>query len=205
MGTLHERLQSWGLHNALATIHPELPMVATCNKNLNNTPIDGIWATPGIDILQGGMTGFGTPGLGPTDHRLLWIDVDEASIFGFKIPHPEPIVLTGLPLQDPLIIKCYNNLLQKKRNFYRIPHIIFAIEVKAHTHTISDQDLLLYDRILETYFTLQQQCINKVRKKYAGKVPYSDVIGKRCKEIYLWSLVKAHWHHTHNTYHHVDT
>ena len=85
------QIESWGLINALKERHPNLPTVATCNKNTRNTPIDGIWCSPGIQILQAGMTGFGSPDLGSMDHRLLWVDFSIHSIFGYRPPPLAPI------------------------------------------------------------------------------------------------------------------
>jgi hypothetical protein len=71
-------------------------------------PIDGIFITLDIHAIQGGYT--------PTrwginsDHRLLWIDIDESSIFGnesttFWRPHAR-----RLKMDDPRIVKRYNHI-----------------------------------------------------------------------------------------------
>ena len=46
---------------------------STFIRNTTRTPIDGIWATPGIDILAGGYFSYDEVFQG-TDHRCLWID-----------------------------------------------------------------------------------------------------------------------------------
>jgi hypothetical protein len=61
---------SWGLSNMHKTSHPNLPTVATCNKNRRNIPIEGIWCSPSIDIVSAGMTGFGALDVGKTDHSI---------------------------------------------------------------------------------------------------------------------------------------
>jgi hypothetical protein len=60
-------IESWGLINVHTTHHPELPAVATCNKNRSNVPIDGMWCSPAIEITSAGMSGFRYD-LGKTDH-----------------------------------------------------------------------------------------------------------------------------------------
>jgi hypothetical protein len=83
------QIESWGLIDALKDRHPDLNPVATCNKNTRNKPIDGIWSSPGINILQAGMTEFGSPDMKSMDHRLLWENFSAVnSIFGYRPPKP---------------------------------------------------------------------------------------------------------------------
>jgi len=99
-------MQTWGLTNALRRTHPQRPRVATCNKNRNNIPIDGIWISPGLQISAAGMTGFGELHPDP-DHRILWIDVTTSSLFGFQAPPPDKRPLHSIPLHNPTAIKKY--------------------------------------------------------------------------------------------------
>jgi hypothetical protein len=71
-------------------------------------PIDGIFTTLDIHAIQGGKTPtkWGTN----SDHRLLWIDIDESNIFGnesttFWRPHAR-----RLKMDDPRIVKRYNHI-----------------------------------------------------------------------------------------------
>ena len=52
-------------------------------------PVDGVWATPGITVEQGGMLPFGegTPG---SDHRMTWIDISCHTAFGNIPPEAVP-------------------------------------------------------------------------------------------------------------------
>jgi hypothetical protein len=54
---------------------------STYKRNTRNVPIDGIWATPGIQIKAGGYFDFDEVFHG-TDHRTLWIDINYRSAFG---------------------------------------------------------------------------------------------------------------------------
>jgi hypothetical protein len=56
--------------------------------NTSRTPIDGIWVSSELQILQGGYLPF--DGLiNNTDHRCLWIDISYHQAFGHNMP---PIV-----------------------------------------------------------------------------------------------------------------
>ena len=48
--TAASEIETWGVKNALKQKHPDLMPTATCNKNTNEIPIDGIWTSPGLDI-----------------------------------------------------------------------------------------------------------------------------------------------------------
>jgi hypothetical protein len=41
---------------------------------------------------------------------------------------------------------------------------------------------------------LREDCKTKIRKKYAGNVVYSDIIGNDRKEIRLWNLITTRLH-----------
>jgi hypothetical protein len=61
---------------------------STYKQNMSQTPIDGIWISPGLNIISGGYLPFDQI-FQDTDHRCLWMDVSFISAFGYKMP---PIV-----------------------------------------------------------------------------------------------------------------
>jgi hypothetical protein len=183
------QIESWGLINALKDRHPDLAPVATCNKNNRNKPIDGIWCSPGIDILQAGMTGFGSPNMGSMDHRLLWIDLSVNSIFGYRPPPLAPISQVGIPMRNPAIGLKFNVKLRKARNKHNIPNQILWLEQRAKDGIFDQHDAQQFETVIKLDDELREACKKSIRKKYAGQVPYSDVIGKDRTEIRMWKLV----------------
>ena len=85
--TIRDWIGSWGLVDAVTQTHPTLEPVATCNKNRTNIPIDGIWISPSLRVKAAGMTGFGEV-FSDTDPRMLWMDINVESLFGFHAPPP---------------------------------------------------------------------------------------------------------------------
>jgi hypothetical protein len=55
-------------------------------------------------------------------------------------------------------------------------------------------DTTLYQHIMRQDDELREQCEIKIGNKYAGKVAYSDIIGRDRKEIQLWNLITARLH-----------
>jgi hypothetical protein len=188
------RIEQWGLKNALKHQHPHLPAVATCNKNHSNKPVDAIWCSHSLDILNAGMSGFGSPNIGYTDHRMLWIDVDAASVFGYRPPPLAPIEQIGIPLEDPTIATRYNRALHKARLKVNLPQQIFWLEHRATTGVFDEHDAVLYEHLIALDDQLREQCKIKIRKKYAGQVQYSAEIGEARKRIRLWNLVTTRLH-----------
>ena len=64
---------------------------------MNNKPIDGIWVSPGVDVEAAGMSGFEEHHVGKSDHRMLWIEVSEDSVFGFQPEPPKKKNQTSIP------------------------------------------------------------------------------------------------------------
>jgi hypothetical protein len=154
-----------------------------------NKPIDGIWSSPGINILQAGMTGFGSPDMGSMDHRLPWVDFSVNSIFGYRPPQLAPIEQVGVPMRNPEIGQRLNVKLRKARNKNNIPNQIMWLEQRAKDKTFNQHDAQLFETLIKLDDELREKCKHSIRKKHAGAVPYSDVIGKDSKEIRMWKLV----------------
>ena len=104
-GDVNAMLRSNGLSEVHAAKHPHLPTVATCNKNTQDIPVDGIWASPTLDCTAAGYYGFGEIVIGNTDHRMLWADFSSESALGFQPPQPSYIAPQRLTLDDPRVVK----------------------------------------------------------------------------------------------------
>jgi hypothetical protein len=85
---------------------------STYKQNTSQTPIDGIWISPGLNIISGGYLPFDQL-FQDTDQRCLWMDVSFFSAFGYKMP---PIVkpkARRLNCRDPRLIDNFNQHLRK--------------------------------------------------------------------------------------------
>lgn len=60
---------------------------ATHKRNSTSTPTDGIWASPGLQIDNGGYFGYDEV-FHNTDHHCLWIDISFLCAFGHNMPPP---------------------------------------------------------------------------------------------------------------------
>jgi hypothetical protein len=60
---------------------------STYKRNTKDIPIDGIWATAGVQIQSGGYIDFDAV-IPNTDHRTIWIDITYMTAFAHKEQHP---------------------------------------------------------------------------------------------------------------------
>ena len=178
----------WSLVEPLQEAHGPIN-VATCQSNNSQTPIDTIWTTPGLTITQTGMTGFGELDLGSADHRMLWIDVDKESMFGFRPPPPQRRPNNTLPLNDPRIVKRYNKIVHQERLALGLPNRIIALEHKAISGTFAASDEIQLEHLIAQDMKIREKAKTACRPFYSGQVLYSNTIGLARKKIHLWNMV----------------
>jgi hypothetical protein len=135
------------------------------------------------------MTGFGSPDLDKTDHRLLWADFTVDSLFGYRPPPLATIQQTGIPLHDPAFAQRLNVKLRKARSKQNIPNQILWLEQRAQAGQFNQDDAKIFEELITIEDELRKKCKQSLRQKFAGKVPFSAEIGKDIKEIRLWELV----------------
>ena len=81
-GAVQKELANIGMFEAIIRHHPTKSVSATCNTNLSRKPIDGIWISPGVDVLRCSYLPFDRYDGFSSDHRMMWVDIDNASILG---------------------------------------------------------------------------------------------------------------------------
>jgi hypothetical protein len=87
---LSRRLKALGLIDAILTLHPLASPPATHNRSNSSAPTDAIWVSKSILVTLGGYCPFGGSHGASSNHRLLWIEVDKASIFGRRLSRTPP-------------------------------------------------------------------------------------------------------------------
>ena len=92
-------LTSLGLRDAILDLHTVDEPPETNKRNSSGTPIDAIFATPGIVPSKGGYMPYGQ--IMDSDHRVLWIDIPFTSILGYNPPHLNKPQLRPVNAKDP--------------------------------------------------------------------------------------------------------
>ena len=123
-GTLASRLQDCDLREViLEKFGNNAP--STYRRNTSRTPIDGIWASPSINIEGGGYFLFDEV-FPDTYHKCLWVDITYITAFGHNMPAIVRPSARRLHCRDPRIVQNYlriyerfiikHNLLERVRN-----------------------------------------------------------------------------------------
>jgi hypothetical protein len=160
---------------------------STFIRNTTHTPIDGIWATPGIDILAGGYFAYDKvfPG---TDHRCLWIDLSFATAFGHNMPPVVRPQMRRLHCRDPHLGDNFNHRLHKLYLKYNMLQRVIDLEKDAqypHSPAVSAR--------YEELDTLRCRCVaeaeRKCRKLKVGQVAFSPELQQARRVITVWRLL----------------
>jgi hypothetical protein len=127
-GDVNAMLRIKGLVDVHAAKHPHLATESTCDKNTQEIPVDGIWATPALECISAGYYGFGELVMGKTNHRMIWADFTYKSALGFEPPKPVYRAPQRLTLTDPRVIKKYNKILRQEHTRQRLDQRAFALQ-----------------------------------------------------------------------------
>jgi hypothetical protein len=181
-------LRNLGLKEVHGHTHPHLPTEATCDKNTNGVPVDGIWASPSLDCIAAGYYGFGEQVIGKTDHRMIWADFSYESAFGFQPPEPPYRAPQRLTLQDPRVVKRYNRTLRQEHKRLRLGPRAFALQASIPTglQTHHQQE---YETLAYLDFCAKRHADKTCRKLRMGAIAYSDSLKKARNAVDLWNLL----------------
>jgi hypothetical protein len=186
---IQEWTRAWGLIDGLKQTHPNLDRVATCNKNSNNVPIDGIWISPSLHLQGAGMTGFGE--LYPdSDHRILWVDIHLESLFGFHSPLPARRPTDSLPIRDPRAMQKYNRYVKSQFKQHRITEKTFRLEGKAMQQQFTEEDAQEYNKIQQIQQDIRRRARKHCRRFYTSKILFTDELGIIYRKRKLWKMME---------------
>ena len=81
-GEVSAALAEIGIGEAVLNNHKGESVPATCARNTLRKPIESIWTSPGLDVLRCGFLPFHSVYGFPSDHRMIWAEICNQSMFG---------------------------------------------------------------------------------------------------------------------------
>ena len=81
-GDVSEALAEIGIREAVLKNHKGESVPATCARNTMRKPIDSIQISSGLDVLRCGFLPFHSVYGFPSDHRMIWVEICNQSMFG---------------------------------------------------------------------------------------------------------------------------
>ena len=79
---LTQSLSSLGIHDGILSTHPSSSPPATQNRNKTRKPIDAIYISSNVIVTRAGYAPFDGEKSFDSDHRMLWVELDDMSILG---------------------------------------------------------------------------------------------------------------------------
>lgn len=174
-----------GLRNCLHEKHAHLSPPSTYFRNFRHKPIDGCYISPNMIIEKGGFLPFGE-GIG--DHRILYIDIDINSWLEGDLQKIVPSQIRRLKCEDVRIVRKFLQELRKRLDDRGLRDRVNALYENYHVPLTPTQiqEYESIDRfVTECSLTAEKRC----RKIRVGGVPFSPVVDKAAKTVYLWSLI----------------
>lgn len=178
-----------GMREAITNKHHQVP--ETYFRNYSNQPIDGIFVSEEIEIINAGFTSYHETGW--SDHRALWIDINYHDLFLHapdNLIYQQPKRLTA---DIPSRVKKYLNLVHKSFS----QHQVIKRSQELHDSMIAEQWTNEKEKEFNTLHALKiklrKEAEKKVRKLKMGKFQWSPEIDQLWDRQILWNyLKKAH-------------
>jgi len=192
---LSTKLKNLGLTDAILSQHAPSSPPATHNRNTSRTPIDAIWTTPGILVNRSGYLPFDHHNAMRSDHRLLWIEIDNSSALGKHLPSVVPIKACKINFTDPRSRRLYSKRVKAAIKASKVDSKIVSLQAQAKEYFSSppsDQASLLpslaasYNSIHHELDTIRSSVESNLRQIYSGRVPWSPRLKHYLDVIEYW-------------------
>ncbi len=173
-----------GLRHLIFSRHNHTSAPPTYYRNTGNTAIDGIWASPSLDLLRGGYLEKGDF---PGDHRPIWFEVSYAQAFGRSLPPIWRPQARRLQLRDPRCVARYQKSMKQLTRSKRITHRQYLLESTIGP-TMTPSQLHESNSIDRDLQKCQEESERKCRKLRMGNVQFSDATSIPRLQVAFWKL-----------------
>ena len=192
-GFCNNQLANIGMFEAIIRNHPTKSVPATCNKDrISRRPIDSIWASPGVDIVRCGFLPYHSYKGFDSDHRMVWVEIDNASILGH---YPQCLAMPPaekLRSNDPRYRELYNERVLVA--FEEEDEILVQVEalmaLMVRHRAGEDVKSLAQDchrQLKETSIPLRKKIESKLRTFHTGPTPWSPRLQVYRDAINYWN------------------
>ena len=148
--------------------------------------IDGVFATEGISIRQGGYGGFD---LSPTDHLYPWVDIEERKIVGNTRDDRPPPILKKATSKIPSVKNAFNQILNEEITTHKLHEKVQRIfnSAKKH-HRLTHEEEAEYETLDDRLIRSVKCADNGCRKARMGTVPFSKKQKELLGKIYVLKI-----------------
>ena len=161
-----------GMEEAIREQHDSAPPV-TCNRS-HSDPIDDIYTSSTIVGVWGTYLAFGKLG---GYHRGLLLDIPDEYIFGFTLHDLVPPSARRLKMDNPVVVKKYNNTLWQIIKDTKLDKEIEALHERS-TYEMKPHIQRHFERVDARLQEAQLRVERKCAHIYAGHVEWSPQVKK---------------------------
>jgi hypothetical protein len=187
-GDINTLFEGLGLREAILDKHKDKSPPATQNRNTKRQPIDGIWVSACISISAGGYLAFGDAC--PSDHRMLWIEIQYSIAFGQRSPEIAKIKPKRLKTSDPRLVKKYNIRVKKAMRDTGFRKRYSSLQAQHERGEWNDEMIEQYDALDEEDRAIRDTVESGIRKLTMGGVPWSPKLQPYRDTIELWKMIR---------------
>ena len=183
-----------GFRDAVLSAHSPASPPATHNRNQSRTPIDAIWISPTIEVSRTGYCPFdGIHGM-DSDHRLLWVELDNTSILGKYLPPTHPVLSSRVKSSDPRSRNLYISRVTRHYRKANVPIQCRDIQVLVNQVTRGQTHLMpillqAYNKLHKTTTDIRNDVEAKLRTLNNGQVPWSPRLQRYRNIINYWTCI----------------
>ena len=127
---LHEK----GMSDAVMALHG---MNAPPTTDFGSSVIDGLWVSPTLQPSEAGYLACGEA-VPRTDHRCLWFDISYQNMYGHILPALPTFRARRLKLNDPRVVKKFNDAYEKFISTNKLDQRPFALQQRC-TYPMSQE------------------------------------------------------------------
>jgi hypothetical protein len=179
-----------GLRETILERHAHQPTHATYNRNSKGKPIDGIFATAGVQIQAGGNYGFGETV--PSTHRALWVDVSIQDLLGNSSrERPSSFQTRRLKIDDPCMVRRYVASVEAEYRRFPITQQLLKLlqDVNQQDGRISVGQTRQFEWLHQKSYEIRRQAEGSCRKLRRGKTDWSPSLQKIWDRMEVFCLL----------------
>ena len=184
----HKITDSWkdiGLTEVVSSRFPQPPPTYNQTKQLSR-PIDGIWVSAGINVRKSGYLAF-EEGC-PSDHRMVWADLDFEDLFGCPWNRMSKRPAQRLKVNQPKLVQKYNETVSAALKEYNLLDRLESLVLRSQTGWSEEMEAE-YNEIYEQQINIRRDVEKKLRKLKMGGKPWSPRFQTYRDRIELWDLI----------------
>ena len=191
---LAKGLEDLGLRDAILSLHAPASPPATQNSNKNRVPIDAIWVTPSVEVTRAGFCPFDDPSTMTSDHRMLWVELDNSSILGKHLPSSRKVNASKVKSTDPRSRNKYNRRVKKRYAEAKVGFQCTALQemVKEFAEgntALKGHIVRSYELLHKTTSDIRRDVAAHLRTLNAGEIPWSPRMQVYRDTIEYWIRV----------------